>query len=285
MNHSPKHRNNELLMRKYGGFTLIELLVVISIITLLMALLLPVLQRVRRQARAVVCQGNLRQWGLTFAEFAATNDDVLSDVSDRDAGFSPQFLGVFSAFSTRHPYYGDSNDVLLCPMASKPNKTHPFFGSKFSAWVERDFSRRTGDEFSVGSYGTNDIFFLNRWPAEDDFVDWTTVSFKPASAIPIYFDCVTRFGGIAHCYDSPPEYDGMLGGRNGASELQDYICINRHYGGINCLFMDWSLRKIGLKELWTLKWSQSFNTAGPWTKAGGVQPEDWPVWMRGFKDY
>ena len=27
------------------------------------------------------------------------------------------------------------------------------------------------------------------------------------------------------------------------------------------------------------------DTAGPWTMAGGVQPEDWPQWMRGFKDY
>ena len=27
------------------------------------------------------------------------------------------------------------------------------------------------------------------------------------------------------------------------------------------------------------------NTAGPWTKAGGAQPDDWPQWMRKFKDY
>jgi len=27
------------------------------------------------------------------------------------------------------------------------------------------------------------------------------------------------------------------------------------------------------------------NMAGPWTKAGGVLPSDWPVWMRNFKDY
>jgi len=272
-------------MRKDKGFTLIELLVVISIIILLMAILLPTLQRVRNEAKAVVCRGNLRQWGLTFAEFAATNEDVLSDVSDRDAGFSPQFLGVFSAFSTRHPYYGDSNDVLLCPMASKPNKTHPFFGSKFSAWVEENHSRLAGDEFSVGSYGTNDIFFLNCYPPEDDFVDWTTVSFGPASAIPIYFDCIWRSGGIARCHNSPPDYDGMLGGTRDLPRHQDRICIDRHNGGINCLFMDWSVRKVGLKELWTLKWSQSFKTAGPWTKAGGVRPEEWPEWMRKFKDY
>jgi hypothetical protein len=42
---------------------------------------------------------------------------------------------------------------------------------------------------------------------------------------------------------------------------------------------------VGLKELWTLKWHRSFNTAGPWTKAGGVSPEDWPEWIRPFKDY
>jgi prepilin-type N-terminal cleavage/methylation domain-containing protein len=54
---------------------------------------------------------------------------------------------------------------------------------------------------------------------------------------------------------------------------------------VNCVFMDFSVRKIGLKQLWTLKWHRQFETAGPWTKAGGVQPEDWPEWMKRFKDY
>ena len=51
------------------------------------------------------------------------------------------------------------------------------------------------------------------------------------------------------------------------------------------LFLDYSIRRVELKELWMLKWSKQSNTAGPWTKAGGVRPEDWPPWMRGFKDY
>jgi hypothetical protein len=64
-----------------------------------------------------------------------------------------------------------------------------------------------------------------------------------------------------------------------------HICLNRHNECVNALFLDWSARRIGLKELWTLKWGPRFDTRGPWTQAGGVQTEDWPKWMRTFKDY
>ena len=49
--------------------------------------------------------------------------------------------------------------------------------------------------------------------------------------------------------------------------------------------MDFSARKVGLKELWTLKGNRNFDTCGPWTTCGGVQPSDWPEWMQDFKDY
>ena len=64
-----------------------------------------------------------------------------------------------------------------------------------------------------------------------------------------------------------------------------HFCIPRHGDYVNGLFLDWSVRPVGLKELWTLKWHRQYNTSGPWTKAGGVQPEDWPQWMRQFRDY
>jgi prepilin-type N-terminal cleavage/methylation domain-containing protein/prepilin-type processing-associated H-X9-DG protein len=63
------------------------------------------------------------------------------------------------------------------------------------------------------------------------------------------------------------------------------FCMDRHDGYVNGLFVDWSVRKLGLKELWTLKWNGQWNPAGRWTKAGGVKPEDWPKWMRKCKDY
>ena len=58
------------------------------------------------------------------------------------------------------------------------------------------------------------------------------------------------------------------------------VCTNRHHGGINMLFMDWSTRKVRLKELWMLKWHRTFNTTGPWTPFGGVNKNDWPRWMK-----
>jgi hypothetical protein len=51
------------------------------------------------------------------------------------------------------------------------------------------------------------------------------------------------------------------------------------------VFLDWSIRRVGLKELWTLKWNRTFDVNGVWTSRGGVQPDDWPQWMRGMKDY
>ncbi len=56
------------------GFTLIELLVVIAIIALLMAILMPALNRVKKQAKSVACQTNLRQWSLIFLIYMDEND-------------------------------------------------------------------------------------------------------------------------------------------------------------------------------------------------------------------
>lgn len=52
------------------AFTLIELLVVISIISLLVAILLPALARARNEANITVCRGNLRQTGIALLMYS-----------------------------------------------------------------------------------------------------------------------------------------------------------------------------------------------------------------------
>lgn len=62
-------------MRNKKGFTLIELLVVIAIIAVLMAILMPALNKAREQGQRIVCKSNLKNYTLATQMYADDNDD------------------------------------------------------------------------------------------------------------------------------------------------------------------------------------------------------------------
>jgi prepilin-type N-terminal cleavage/methylation domain-containing protein len=260
------------------GFTLIELLVVIAIIALLMAILLPALQRVRKQAKAVACKSNLREWSLILSMYTNEHDGrfflpgrFLGGVSANGAW--PYQLGV---------YRPDSNDLLLCPAAGRhevrTDVTGAFpslresLGSASTAW---EIHTRRPELTFLGSYGFNSgisSFY------EDEFRGNRDSSSNAKR--PYMLDCIFLNADPKEM-DEPPEQ------RDAVSPFLDmsYFCLDRHSARINGMFLDLSVRWIGIKELWTLNWNFISGRDGPWTKAGGAKPEDWPEWMRGFKDY
>lgn len=98
---------------KKSGFTLVELLVVIGIISVLVAVLLPALNKARQSAQTVTCMSNMRQIGLAIAIYVNDNN-----------GYIPPACA--KAYST----YDATFDVLLDPYlkAMNPPMLNPYAG-------------------------------------------------------------------------------------------------------------------------------------------------------------
>ena len=260
------------------GFTLIELLVVIAIIALLMSILMPALARVRKQAKEVICQSNIKQWCAMFAMYTGDFEGYFME------GWRQPRNGSWMA--ALRPYYGEEEsgkavtDIKCCPEAAKATDrgASDMEGSTFEPWggeMSWPFvgGGRVGD---YGSYGTNGAIYHDPRRGNDwSESAWRRDDVKNAGEIPMFLDAtfVTSWGNWRH---EPPLYEGAEC-RGTASPANGnclgVYCIPRHSGHINGAFVDRSVRKIELKELWLLRWHRNYDV--------GVARQNEPDWTIG----
>lgn len=268
-------------MARQRRVTLVELLVVAGLVAIVVHTVLHMETRTRdhrrySMARIALCMANLKQWSLIFSMYTEDNDGHF--FSGQGANSGRWWIDPL------RQYYKDTA-FWLCPAARKPyaEPGHSVVG----AW-------KTADD--VGSCGL-DGWVCNPQEGETPPLGllsaeycWRNTRFENANRIPVFLDALWFEGWPRHT-DTPPYTEDWLGSSarqvavEASTSQMSRFCVNRHGGYVNVMFLDWSVRGVGLKELWTLKWHRDYNIDGPWTKAGGVLPADWPQWMRDFKDY
>jgi len=248
-------------MNRARGFTLIELLVVIAIIALLLAILMPALQRARKQAKAVICQHNLKQWAIATITYSVDNDDKLWSESYPNG--LPTVPGDWMAIL--EPYYQKLDDIRCCPVATRPSDDRDSSerrGSIDRAWgVPGEVTEKSRGGY-WGSYG------LNRWvtePFEQDDRYWKRASVKNAHEAPVIVDCI-------HWHLRPRETDKIPTKplliysdypENGSGGTQTWRAfVDRHNEAINACFLDGSVGKIPLWSLWDTKWHRQYVKQG-----------------------
>ena len=99
--------------RSARGFTLIELLVVIAIIAILAAILFPVFQKVRENARRTACLSNTKQIALAVIQYSQDADEKCPGGVDGYGGLPGSVGG--SGWAGQVYAYVKSTAVFLCP--------------------------------------------------------------------------------------------------------------------------------------------------------------------------
>ena len=148
------------------AFTLIELLVVISIIALLIAILLPTLSAVRRNAQYTQCMTQLRGFGQALNAYAGDNKDYLT-----------------------HPNWGpESGGWLYAKHAVENDPSSPWVTPANTPFDQRDKLRETGLLFEY--VGNNTEYY--RCPADPGPFDDNK---RPAYAMTSY-----QFSGVMSAF-------------------------------------------------------------------------------------
>lgn len=267
-------------MKKRKVLTLIEFIVVIAVIALLVFMFLPRIHAPHEHAEVIVCKSNLHQWGMIFSLYANDYDSKYMPGIDEDWE-----TGETSWIHTLMPYH-DNPKIRLCPNSTKPEKDladkRPLRAWNLEVTNPGQFTS-IQPEYKTGSYGLN--WWVTSGEKEvsgyDSANKWKSSNQPDASQIPVLTEA-----GFMHARveadDAPPEYDGKFNSKTQGAKGMDRVCTNRHSGGVNILFMDWSVRKVKLMDLWNQQWHKNYepNLQLPaFDKISDTWPGGWPEWI------
>ena len=271
-----------------NGFTRVELVVVMACISLLAGVLWATPRRARQQAKSIVCQTYLHNWGRIFEAFFQDNDGFFigGDRNPEAQSFGGGTPGAEAWPRTLFPYY-ENQGIRFCPVA--PVVEDKIYGDHETAWNVN--TAYLGFDEIMGSYGINNWVYnpppgvTTSWGFTLEGENYNTPNVPDADEAPLFLECVIT-GSFALGTDGPPTFPQWPYYH---SSLLGRYCMDRHGNGrLNGLFLDGHARSIGCKELWTLKWSRGFNRKNAHTLAGGATRNLWEEeapWMADFKDY